>query len=91
MRCSITEREGALVVRIDDIRGGEQTLLDKIRQCRASAWACPSGECMNVGSIDERVEGEAVLLTLMPRHQQTLDRAGIGECLRYMLGQPIDV
>lgn len=91
MRCTITERKGALDVRIEDVRGGERDVLDKIRACRASAWACPSGECMNIGAIDERAERDMVVLTLIPRGDRTLDRTGIAECLRYMLGQPVEV
>ena len=90
MRYSIREGEGRLVLKIDEVRGHERALVDKIRECRLSAWACPSGACLNIGSIEERIEGGTVFLTLTPRHQMTLDRVGVAECLQYMLAQVVE-
>ncbi len=90
MKYWIVERNGDFSVRIDAARGQEQVLLDKIHRCRQSAWACPSGECRNIASIDERTEAGSIVLTLTPRPDAQLDRAGIRECLRYMLGQDVE-
>ena len=90
MKYWIIEQGNGFNVRIDDVRGEEQTVLDKIRRCRQSAWACPSGECRNIASIDERAEGGSIVLTLTPRADTQLDRAGIKECLHYMLGQAVE-
>jgi hypothetical protein len=90
MKYWIIERDGGFSVRIDEVRGQEQMLLDKIHRCRQSAWACPSGECRNIASIDEHVEGGSIVLTLAARPDTQLDRAGIRECLRYVLGQAVE-
>ncbi|HEX6138290.1 MAG TPA: hypothetical protein VF059_11575 [Casimicrobiaceae bacterium] len=90
MRYWIIEQDRGLSVRIDDVGGQEQALLERIHRCRRSAWACPSGECRNVESIDERAEGGSIVLTLTPRPDTRLDRAGIRECLHYMLGQAVE-
>lgn len=90
MKYSIVEQDNGFSVRIDDVRGQERILLDKLRRCRQSAWACPSGECRNVASIDERADDGNIVLTLTPRPDTQLDRAGITECLQYMLGQPVE-
>jgi hypothetical protein len=90
MKYWIIERDGGFSVRIDDVRGQEQMLLDKIHRCRQSAWACPSGECRNIASIDEHVEAGSIVLTLAARPDTQLDRAGIRECLRYVLGQAVE-
>jgi hypothetical protein len=90
MKYWIMEQGNGFSVRIDDVRGQEQTLLNKIHGCRQSAWACPSGECRNIASIDERAEGGRIVLTLMPRPDTKLDRGGIEECLHYMLGQAVE-
>jgi hypothetical protein len=91
MKYWITEQGNGFSVRIDDVRDQEQALLDKLRRCRQSAWACPSGECRNVASVDERVDDGSIVLTLAPRPETRLDRAGITECLQYMLGQAVEV
>ena len=85
MKFRIEERDGGLSVHIDDIAGREQALVDAIRTCRTSAWACPSGECMNIAHIAERVEQGTLILALTPRPAARLDARGIEQCLRYML------
>ncbi len=85
MRFSVQEQDGGLSVRIEGVAGREQALLEAIRACRASAWACPSGECMNIAAIAERVENGSLILALTPRPAARLDARGIEQCLRYML------
>jgi len=89
MKYSITKQGDRFSVRIDDVSGQEQTIREEIGSCRQSAWACPSGECRNVGSIEERVEGGSIFLTLAPRPGASIDRSGIEECLGYMLRQAV--
>jgi hypothetical protein len=81
------EKQGTNIsIQIDDVAGGqEQALLEAIRRCRQGAWACQSGECMNIETMEERVEGGSVFLTLIPRPSVQIDPAGIEICLRYML------
>lgn len=80
------DREGAgLCIRIEGVTGREQALVDAIRRCRQSAWACQSGECVNVESIAEGVAGGVVVLTLRARPGNAIDAAGIEQCLRYLL------
>ena len=59
--------------------------MQQIRECRQSAWACPSAECLNIGSIKARVEDGRIFLTLTPRIGVQLGLSGIEECLRYVL------
>lgn len=80
------EPSGAgLRVRIDTVTGQEPAVLQKLRDCRQSAWACPSGECTKIGAMDERCADGCVFLTLQPRSVEPLSASGIEECLRYML------
>lgn len=82
------ERQGArLNVRIEELAGREQAVIEALRACRASAWACPSGECVNIGTMDAWADEGVVHLTLVPRAGASLSAAGIELCLRYMLGE----
>lgn len=89
MKYHIEKTDSGLKVRIDDVAGQEQALVQAIRQCRQSAWACPSGECMNIGTMEERAENGSVLLLLTPRPGAQLNPSGIEECLHYTLHQAI--
>ena len=89
MKYRIMQQDNGFSVRIDDVSGQEQTVLEQISRCRQSAWACPSAECRNVGSIEERMEAGSIFLTLTARPGTQLDRSGIEECLAYMLHQAV--
>lgn len=89
MRFRVEKHDAGLNVHIEDVAGQEQDLIEAIRRCRQSAWACTSGECMNIETIDERVAAGSVYLVLTPRPGTQLDPSGIEECLRYMLPQAV--
>ena len=90
MKCHIEIKDAGLSIRIDEVAGGqEQALLEAIGQCRQSAWACPSGECMNIGTMEGRSGDGSVSLTLTPRPGARLDPVGIKECMTYMLQQVV--
>jgi len=42
-------------------------------------------ECVNIGTMEERVEGRSVFLTLVPRPGAQIDPGGIETCLRDLL------
>lgn len=85
MKLSIEACDGGCVVRIDGVQGQEEALLGAIKLCRQSAWACQSGECLNVESISEKVDERGLCLTLTPREGAKVSPSGIASCLRYML------
>lgn len=87
MKLRIEKRDTGLEVRIDDMAGQERALIDAIHRCRQSAWACSSGECMNIESIAGRVADGCAFLTLTARPGIELNPSGIEQCLRYMLPQ----
>lgn len=85
MRCNVEKRGNNVSIQIDGVSGHEEALLEGIRRCRQGAWACQSGECLNIGTMEERIEEGSVFLTLVPRPGAQIDRAGIETCLRYLL------
>jgi hypothetical protein len=85
MKLQIEPVATGLSVRIDDMAGLERTLVERIRQCRQTAWACPSGECSKIGMIEDRVGEGQLFLTLTARPGEQLNAAAMEECLGYML------
>ena len=90
MKIRVESNDAGVTVRIDGVAGQEQVFLDAVRRCRESAWACASGECMNIETMDARPEGASVLLTLTPRPGVRLSAAGIEQCLGYLLAQAVE-
>lgn len=92
MKYHIEKQDNGITIRIDDIGGQEQKVLEAIRQCRRqSAWACPSAECQNIETMEERSGDGSVFLTLTPSLGTQLNLSGIEECLCYMLHQATKV
>ncbi len=85
------EKHGEQVsIEINGVAGREQAVIDGIRRCRQSAWACQSGECMNIGTMQERAQDGSVFVTLMPRPDAQINPAGIEICLRTLLAPQED-
>lgn len=84
------ERDGnGLRVRIEGAAREAQEFERTVSACRReSLWSCPSGECGRIDACDCERDGDAVVLRLAPRPGEKLSPAGIGECLRYVLGKP---
>ncbi|MDA8110388.1 MAG: hypothetical protein M0015_17460 [Betaproteobacteria bacterium] len=90
MKVRIESNEAGVTVRIDGVAGLEQALLEAVHRCRESAWACASGECMNIETMDARPAGGSVFLTLTARPGVRLSAAGIEQCLGYLLAQAVE-
>ncbi len=89
MQFRFEEQDGALKVRVEGLTGREHDVLETVRACRkGSAWACPSGECINIEAMESQPGDGAVLLTLTPRPGAALSGSAIEECLRYILDRP---
>jgi len=85
MKYRVEKRGEQVSIEIEGVAGREQALIDEIRRCRQSAWACQSGECMNIGTMEERAQDGNVRLTLVPRPGAQINPDGIAVCLRYLL------
>jgi hypothetical protein len=85
----IERQRTGISIRIEAPGGDEQGLLDAVNHCRQSAWACPSGECLNISTMGSSAADGNVYLTLTPRAGEQLDLAAIEECLRYTLHKAV--
>lgn len=92
MKYSVSKQDTGISVRIEEVAGQEQAILEAIRQCRqSSSWACPSGECRSIGEMDERLEDGGIVLTLSARPGAEINLKGLEECMGYMLHEAIRV
>ncbi|HXF67082.1 MAG TPA: hypothetical protein VNK67_10360 [Burkholderiales bacterium] len=87
MKYQIEKQGHNVLVRIDGVAGRERALIEMIQLCRRSAWACQSGECRNVATIEDRAAGGSVFLTLVPRTGAQINPSGVEICLRYALAR----
>lgn len=79
----------ALIVRVEGAPREAQAFYDTVCECRRrSQWSCPSGECAQIDTCETVRDGDTVVLRLTPRPGESLSAAGVGECLRYVIGTP---
>jgi hypothetical protein len=85
MKLRIEKVPTGLTITIDDMAGHERTLVERIRRCRETAWACPSGECEKIWKLEDRVEEGRLFLSLTPKPGEELSPARMEKCMGYML------
>ena len=85
MKLRVEKVATGLNVFVDDMAGHEQILVERIRRCQQTAWACPSGECEKIGTMEDRVGKGRIFLALTPKPGEELSAAGMEQCMGYML------
>jgi hypothetical protein len=96
MKLHVEKQDGGLRIRIAYPGSREHGVREAVRvpesmrACgKRSAWAWPSGECVNIGTMDAKAGDGTVLLALAPRQGEALSEPAIEECLRYVLDQSV--
>lgn len=89
MKFSIEKQGNEVVIRFDQLDEKVQEVIDAIGRCRQSAWACPSGECMKIATMETTADGDALAVRLLPRAESELSVTSLGECLKYQLPKAI--
>lgn len=84
------EHDGSdLVVHFHGPQQAAQGFYDAMKECRRTGvWSCPSGECVHIEHCEVRRDGDTVVLRLTPPAGEALSAAGVGECMRYVIGKP---
>jgi len=89
MKYHIEQQGKDVVIRFEKLGNQAEAVVAAMGRCRQSAWACPSGECMKIASMETSGDGEALAVKLKPRGDSELSVASLGECLKYQLPKDI--
>ena len=89
MKFNIEKQGNEVVIRFEHLEGQVQEVIDAIGRCRQSAWACPSGECMKIATMETAADGSSLAVRLLPRPDAELSVTSLGECLKYQLPKAI--
>jgi hypothetical protein len=89
MKYHIEQQGNEVVIRFEKLGSHAETVVAAMGRCRQSAWACPSGECMKIATMETSGDGDALAVRLKPRSDSQLSVAGLGECLKYQLPKEI--
>lgn len=90
MKFKIEKQDKDVIVRFEHLGGQVQEVIEAIGRCRQSAWACSSGECMKIASMDTSADGEVLSVRLRPRADTEFSVASLDECLQYQLPKEIN-
>ena len=86
MKYHMQESETGLSIRIEGVAPGkEQALVESLRECRKSAWACQSGECQNIGAMDVKSADGVVSVMFTQAAGEKLNARAIEQCLCFTL------
>ena len=90
MKYHMEESDTGLRIFIEGIPAGqEQVLVETLRECRKSAWACQSGECQNIGAMDVTSADGVVSVTFSQAAGEKLNARAIEQCLRFTLPKAV--
>ncbi|MDK9705322.1 MAG: hypothetical protein OEL20_19530 [Sulfuritalea sp.] len=91
MKYKIEKRDNEVVIRFEQLGDRAQAVIGAMSRCRQSAWACPSGECMKIATMEASGDGEGLAVRLKPRSDSELSVASLGECLKIQLPKQVEL
>ena len=83
---TLEEHDGALEIVISGHKGPLEPVLESFRECQEGRCACPTDQYENLESLEVKVEGDRIILRLVPKAGKELLRSEIERCLDYTLG-----
>ena len=89
MKYQIEKQGEEVVIRFEQLGDQGQAVVAAMGRCRQSGWACPSGECMKIATMETTGDGDALAVRLKPRSDSELSVAGLGECMKVQLPKMI--
>lgn len=87
----IEKQDEEVVIRFEQLDGHAEEVIEAMGRCRQSAWACPSGECLKIATMETCANGDALAVRLRPLPDAKLSIASLGECLKYQLPKEINI
>ncbi|MBI2312436.1 MAG: hypothetical protein HYU77_08040 [Betaproteobacteria bacterium] len=85
MKYRISNHKTRISIRIEDVSGCNEEVLDSLRNCQQGNCSCPTAEYGKLRGIQVVANGDGVSITLESSSGEQLDAAAIEKCLQYTL------
>jgi len=83
MKYRIDDSGDGLDIRVDDVAGKKEKLLQAFNECREGRCSCPTEEYKKLDKLDIDHQAETIHLRLKAKLGTRLDKAEIDKCLEY--------
>jgi hypothetical protein len=83
MKYNIDENEAGIAIRIDDVKGKKDKLLQAFKECQEGRCSCPTEEYKKLDSLKIEHGDETIELHLTAKQGTKIDKAEINKCLDY--------
>ena len=83
MKYNIDEKDAGLEIRIDDVKGKKEKLLQAFQECQEGRCSCPTEEYKKMDSLKIEHGDETIELKLTAKQGEKIDREKINKCLDY--------
>ncbi|MCB1909274.1 MAG: hypothetical protein KDH15_18070 [Rhodocyclaceae bacterium] len=83
MKTKIERNANGVAVRISDVAGRTERLMEAFRECQEGRCSCPTDEYRNVQSVDVSQSGTDLTLSIKAKAGRQIDVAEIEKCLAH--------
>jgi len=83
MKYKIDENDAGLAIRVSDVQGKKEKLLQAFQECQEGRCSCPTEEYKKLDSLKIEHGNETIELHLTAKQGEKIDKAEINKCLDY--------
>ena len=83
MKYKIDQNDAGVAIRIDDVKGKKEKLLQAFQECQEGRCSCPTEEYKKLDSLKIEHGDESIELHLTAKQGTKIDTAEINKCLDY--------
>ncbi len=83
MKYKVDEKKGGIDIKVADVEGDKEKLLEAFRECQEGRCSCPTAEYQKLQSLEVEQSGDCIDLRLKSKPGETIDKAEIEKCLGY--------
>ena len=83
MKYKVDENDAGLAIRIKDVKGKKEKLLQAFQECQEGRCSCPTEEYKKLDSLKIEHGDETIELHLIAKQGARIDKAEINKCLDY--------
>jgi len=83
MKYRIAENQNGLEIKVEDVKGKKEKLLQAFQECQEGRCSCPTEEYKKLDTLEIDHSDESIQLRLRPKRGVKVDKTEINRCLEY--------
>ena len=83
MKYRITENQNGLEIKVEDVKGKKEKLLQAFQECQEGRCSCPTEEYKKLDTLEIDHSDESIELRLRSKRGEKVEKKEINRCLEY--------